>query len=369
VKKTIIAGGGLAGLVTANILGRAGIACTVIERKEYPFHRVCGEYISNETVPYLKSLGLYPEKFVPAQIRRFQLTSVNGKLAELPLGLGGFGISRYSFDQFLYQKAKSSGVEFLLNTEVESIRFLNENFEVETRGQQLNADVVIGAFGKRSKLDVMLNRDFVHQRSPYVGVKYHIRTEHPSNLIALHNFKDGYCGISNIEDDKSCLCYLSHRNNLKEFGSIKLMEETVLFKNPFLKSIFSDSDFLFDKPETINEISFSTKKPVEDHILMCGDAAGMITPLCGNGMAMAIHSAKIVSELIMNFCGDKISREELEKNYSEQWNSQFAKRLWTGRQIQKLFGSVRASDFAVNLTRHIKPVAKFLISKTHGQPF
>ena len=369
MKKTIIAGGGLAGLVTANILAQAGFACTVIEKKEYPFHRVCGEYISNETVPYLKSLGLFPEVFSPARIGRFQLTSVNGKSAELPLGLGGFGISRYSFDEFLYQKAKSNGVEFLLNTEVETVQFTSNNFEIKTSQQLLNADVVVGAFGKRSKLDVKLNRNFIHRRSPYVGVKYHVRTNHPADLIALHNFKDGYCGISNIEDGKSCLCYLSHRNNLKEFGSIKSMEENVIFKNPFLKLIFSNSDFLFDKPETINEISFATKKPIEDHILMCGDAAGMITPLCGNGMAMAIHSAKIASELIISFCEDKISREELEKNYLQQWNSQFAKRLWAGRQIQKLFGSVRASDFAVNLARHAKPVAKFLISKTHGNPF
>lgn len=369
LKKTIIVGGGLAGLITANVLGGAGIACTVIERKEYPFHRVCGEYISNETVPYLRSLGLYPEKFNPPQISHFQLTSVNGKSAELPLGLGGFGISRYSFDEFLYQKAKSIGVEFILNTEVETIFFKNDNLEIKTSQQLFNADIVIGAFGKRSKLDVKLNRNFVHQRSPYVGVKYHIRTDHPIDLISLHNFQDGYCGISNIEDGKSCLCYLSHRNNLKKFGSIKSLEENVLFKNPFLKSIFSNSDFLFDKPETINEISFSTKKPVEDHILMCGDAAGMITPLCGNGMAIAIHSAKIASKLIMDFCEEKISRQVLEKKYSLQWNSQFAKRLWTGRQVQKLFGSVRASDFAVNLARRAKPVAKFLISKTHGNPF
>ncbi len=369
MKKAIIAGGGLAGLVAANILGRVGIVCTVIEKKEYPFHRVCGEYISNETVPYLKSLRLYPKEFIPSQIRRLQLTSVNGKSAELPLELGGFGISRYSFDEFLFKKAKANGVEFILNKEIESIHFEDGNFEIKTNEQTLNADIVIGAFGKRSKLDVMLNRNFIRQRSPYLAVKYHIRTNHPADLISLHNFQDGYCGMSDIEDDKSCLCYLSHRNNLKEFGNIKMMEENVLFKNPFIKTIFCDADFLFDKPETINEISFSTKKPVEDHILMCGDAAGMITPLCGNGMAMAIHSAKIASELIINFCNDKISREELEKNYTREWNSQFAQRLWVGRQIQKLFGGIRASDFAVNLARHAKPIAKFLISKTHGEPF
>jgi flavin-dependent dehydrogenase len=369
VKKTIIAGGGLAGLVTANILAHAGIACTVIEKNEYPFHRVCGEYISNETVPFLKSLGLFPEKFMPPQISRFQLTSVNGKSAFLPLGMGGFGISRFSYDDFLYQKAKSAGVQFLLNTSVESIRFENDGFVIKTRDQDLHAQVVVGAFGKRSKLDVALNRSFIHQRSPYVGVKYHIRIAHPPDLIALHNFQDGYCGISNIEEGKSCLCYLSHRKNLKEFGDIKSMEEQVLFKNPFLKFIFSNADFLFDKPETINEISFETKGPIEDHLLLCGDAAGMVTPLCGNGMAIAIHSAKIASELIANFCQGRITREEMENKYAQQWSRQFAQRLRIGRQLQRLFGSVRASDFAVSLAIRAKGVAKYLISKTHGQPF
>ncbi len=367
--KVIIVGGGLAGLVIANLLARRGTACTVIEKKEYPFHRVCGEYISNETLPFLKSVGLFPSEFTPTQISHFQLTSVNGKSVELPLDLGGFGISRFSFDWFLYQKAKSNGVDFHLNTEVNSVRFTGNGFEVTTRNQILQANAVVGAFGKRSKLDVFLDRDFIHQRSPYIGVKYHIRTVHRNDLIALHNFQDGYCGISNIEDGKSCLCYLSHRNNLKKFGNIKLMEEEVLFKNPFLKSIFLSSDFLFDKPETINEISFETKNPVEDHVLMTGDAAGMITPLCGNGMAMAIHSAKILSELIIDFCEGKNSRDQMERSYWQQWNAQFAKRLWAGRQIQKLFGSARASDFAVNLARHAKPLAHFLVSKTHGDPF
>ncbi|HLZ16820.1 MAG TPA: NAD(P)/FAD-dependent oxidoreductase [Cyclobacteriaceae bacterium] len=369
MKKTVIIGGGMAGLITANLLSDSGIPCTVIEKREYPFHRVCGEYISNETVPFLRSLRLFPEIFSPPQIKRLQLTSVNGKMAELPLEPGGFGISRFTFDQFLYQQAKSKGVGFYLNTEVEGVHFSNDGFEIKTRNQNLFADVVIGCFGKRSKLDVVLDLDFIHKRSPYIGVKYHIRTKHPSDLIALHNFQDGYCGISNIENDKSCLCYLSHRDNLKKYGSIKLMEENVLFRNPFLKSIFSSAEFLLDKPETINEISFETKRPVDHHLLMAGDSAGMITPLCGNGMTIAIHSAKIAGELIMSFCRGKTSRDEMERCYGNQWHSKFAKRLWAGRQIQRLFGSEGASNFAVNLARHAEPVARFLISKTHGDPF
>lgn len=369
MEKVIIIGGGIGGLVLANQLAVKGILCLLIEKKEYPFHRVCGEYISKEVAPFLKRQGLFPANFNPSDINRLQLTSVNGKSSEISLDMGGFGISRYSFDHFLFQKAKAAGVSFLLNTEVEDVKFSDNRFIVRTLNQNLESEIVIGAFGKRSKLDVSLSREFIRRRSPYVGVKYHIRTQHPSHLIALHNFQDGYCGISNVEDGKSCLCYLSHRSNFKKYGEIKSVEENVLFRNPFLKRIFSESEFLFIRPEVINEISFEEKNAVENHILMLGDSAGMITPLCGNGMGIAIHSAKILSGLIELFLEEKINRDALENKYSEEWKKNFAGRLWAGRQIQKLFGSETASNFAVNMANWAKPIAHFLVSKTHGSEF
>ncbi|MEX1240344.1 MAG: FAD-dependent monooxygenase [Cyclobacteriaceae bacterium] len=99
MRKTVIIGGGMAGLISGIQLARAGIPCVLIEKKSYPLHRVCGEYISNETVPFLKRNGLYPTEFSPPQINRLQLSSVTGKQAIVPLDFGGFGISRFSFDQ------------------------------------------------------------------------------------------------------------------------------------------------------------------------------------------------------------------------------------------------------------------------------
>lgn len=369
MKKIIIVGGGLAGLITSLKLIHAGIPSTVIEKKSYPFNRVCGEYISNEVVPFLKSLKAYPEEFAPPQLKRFQLSTVSGRHSILPLSLGGFGISRYAFDNFLFKRASEMGVEFI-TTEVESISFQDDQFEIKTRDHSLTADVVVGSFGKRSKIDVQLARSFIKKRSPYVGVKYHIKRDHPADLIALHNFNGGYCGISNIEDGKTNLCYLTHRENVRKYGSIETMEKEILCKNPLLKSIFTESEFLFERPEVINEISFETKLPIEDHILMTGDAAGMITPLCGNGMAMAIRSAKLVSELIIKFCSDKsFTRDHLEKRYAQEWRKLFAARLWRGRQVQRLFGNETASNLALNLILYSRPIANAIIRGTHGEVF
>ncbi len=367
----IVIGGGMAGLTTAVLLQRAGCGVTLIEKNQYPFHRVCGEYVSNEVIPFLQKNDLWPADVGPAAISKFHLSDTEGNDFTMPLDLGGFGISRYAFDQFMLQKARNAGVSILDNTRVESIEFTNDKFRVETRSETMHAAVVIGAYGKRSHLDKHLNRSFMNRRSPYLGVKYHVRNA-PGDIdtVALHNFKGGYCGLNAVENDTFNLCYLSHRDNLRKYKDVRKMEEKILYANPLLKKIFTESEHLWENPLVINEISFETKDPVVSHVLMCGDAAGMITPLCGNGIAMAIHSAKLLSDTILNNLSNaSFDRQKLEQEYTKAWRRKFAFRLSSGRKIQRLFGRPFFSNLAVHVGSISRPVARYLMSKTHGEPF
>lgn len=369
MKQIGIVGGGLAGLISAILLNRKGFSVTLFEKKSYPFHRVCGEYISNETVPFLKREGLYPSSFDPPIIKQFILTSISGGEARVPLDMGGFGISRYAYDHFLVAIAKKEGVVVKEGTSVTNITFKDSSFQVEAGTETFEMPVVIGAFGKRSKLDKALNRDFMEKRSPFVGVKYHIKADFPNDTVALHNFPLGYCGISRVEDDKYNMCYLTRRENLKAHKDIKAMEEAVTYQNPHLKALFENSDFLLDQPEVINEISFAPKQLIEDHILMAGDSAGLITPLCGNGMAMAIHGAKVLSDCIDRNWNGSLDRFSVEYDYVHEWNALFKRRLWVGRKTQNLFGTPLTSSFAVGLGKYARPLTKKLISLTHGRTF
>jgi len=369
LKGIVIIGGGLAGLTTAINLAIHGVECTLIEKNRYPFHRVCGEYVSNEALPFLKSVNLLPGQFDLPRIGRFQLSACSGRAVTLPLDLGGFGISRYSFDNHLYCVAKSLGVKFRLNTVAENVSFDSGKFHVRANGNSIEADIVVGSFGKKSRLDVVLRRKFTLQLSPYVAVKYHVRTDFPDDLVALHNFEGGYCGVVRIEDGITNLCYLVERRRLKDAGSIPALEDEMCRQNPLLKNIFSNCDFLFEKALVINEVSFATKTPVEGHMLMTGDAGGMIAPVCGNGMAMAVHSGKLASEAILSYCNGEISRAEMELRYRKQWRQHFTARLWFGRNVQRLFGKPRLSDLAVKTIQRIEPVGRLLIRYSHGRPF
>lgn len=369
-----IVGGGLAGLSLSIQLAKAGYAVVLFEKEKYPFHKVCGEYISMESRDFIEQLGLPLSRMNLPVIKKLIVSSPNGNNISSNLDTGGFGISRHTLDSELYKIALQSGVEVFQETKVNDISFTNDVFTISTSAFDLEAKVVVAAFGKRSNLDIKLGRAFTRKKqnklNNYLGVKYHIRTSLIPETIALHNFKNGYCGISQIEDNKYCLCYLTTAANLKaNNNSISAMEKNVLQKNPFLKDIFLKSTFLYSAPLTISQISFDKKTLVENHILMTGDAAGMVTPLCGNGMSMAFHAAKIAFENIDRFLKKHISRSLMEKKYQDQWNKCFGKRLWVGRFIQKFFGRSRITNAFIGAIKYFPFFIRKLIRSTHGRSF
>lgn len=375
----VIIGGGLAGLVAGIHLSQKKFRVILIEKQAYPHHKVCGEYVSNEVLPYLDQLGVSVDELNPSRISRFQLSTASGQSVESKLPLGGFGISRYQLDNFLYQHAVRAGVRFL-QTQAETILFQDNQFMVNTAdGQEHTAAVVVGAYGKRSLLDKQLHRAFIQQASPWLGVKAHYRADIPDDLVSLHNFEGGYCGLSKVEDGIVNACYLANYASFKPYKNVAAFQEQVLERNPFLRRFFASATPLFDKPLVISQISFAKKQPVSNHVLMCGDTAGLIHPLCGNGMAMAIHSAKILSELIETYYQPQafdratfdratFDRAALEKQYTLAWTNEFNKRLTAGRALQYVLQSPFATSIVMKGVQLTPGILPLIIKQTHGNP-
>ena len=364
----IIIGGGLAGLTNAIHLSKSSKRVLLIEKNSYPKHKVCGEYISNEVLPYLNSLGINPIKDGAKQISKVQVSTTKGNLIKGELPLGGFGMSRYFLDSLLLKEVRLNGVQVLKDT-VESVIFKKDIFTVQTKDSgAFQSQITIGAFGKRSVLDLKMNRKFIKKKSPYLAVKIHVKGDFPEDLIALHNFKGGYCGVSKVENNSINLCYITEYNSFKKYKNISDFQQQVVFKNQHLKKIFKESISVFEKPLTISQISFETKNPVENHIIMCGDTAGMIHPLCGNGMGMAITSARLASIRILQFLNGEIkTREGLEKQYFKDWNKEFKTRLKTGHFIARLFRSQTVSQVAYSILKIIPFLLPKIIQYTHGK--
>ncbi len=369
-----IIGGGLAGLSLSIQLAKHGYTIALFEKEQYPFHKVCGEYISLESWNFIEELG-YPLSGASLPlIERLIVSSPNGNQLKQRLPLGGFGISRYKIDDGLKEIALANKITVFENCKVNEVQFTNDTFQLQTTKGSFTCRVCCGSFGKRSNIDVKWNRNFINNKTTklnnYIGVKYHVKTNLPADTIALHNFRNGYCGISKIEDDKYCLCYLTNAENLKtNNNSIAEMERNVLWQNPHLKNIFNNSEILYQSPVTISQISFAKKSQVENHVLLIGDAAGMITPLCGNGMSMALHGSKIAAGFVHDFLQEKTDRQNMENNYSLEWKKAFGNRLKAGRLIQRMFGKIWVTNLFVAILKRTPFITKQLIKQTHGDPF
>ncbi|WP_339916255.1 NAD(P)/FAD-dependent oxidoreductase [Yeosuana marina] len=365
----VIVGGGLAGLSSAIHLSKNNLNVLLIEKNNYPKHKVCGEYISNEVLPYLEYLGIDVFGIGAQKINKFQLSTPQNNILKSDLTLGGFGISRYELDNALYEKVKSQHVEMVQDSVID-IKFLDDVFSVDTKNNNTyRSKLVIGAYGKRSALDVTLERNFIKKKSPFLAVKTHVKGDFPNDLVALHNFKGGYCGVSKVENDIINLCYITDYDAFKTYKDIDEFQEKVIFKNTYLKTIFQNSTPVFERPLTISQISFSNKNPIENHVIMCGDTAGMIHPLCGNGMSMAIRSAQMASQLIIDYLQGKIkSRQGLENAYQKSWNNEFRTRLKVGHFVAKLFSKNKLADLLVTILKRIPKLLPQIIKQTHGKP-
>lgn len=365
-----IVGGGLAGLIAAIHLVSNGLQVCLFEKEAYPHHKVCGEYLSREILPYLQTLTMSLSKLNPVEINRLVYSTPRGNTINAELPLGGLGISRYALDNFLFLKAKEMGVE-ILNESVISVNFNKDKFLIKTlQGKQITTDLVLGAFGKRSLLDKKLNRNFIDQKSGWLAVKAHYQMEsYPDNTVSLHNFKGGYCGLSKTETGAVNVCYLATYKSFKNHKNSEDYKNEVLRKNPHLNSFFEKATPLFEKDLSIAQVSFDKKSMVENHILMLGDAAGLIHPLCGNGMAMAIHSAKLASESILqHYKHSGFNRKELEENYTSQWNFHFKSRLKTGRVLQTILLNPGLAEISQTLIKAFPALLPEIITRTHGKP-
>jgi menaquinone-9 beta-reductase len=375
-----IIGGGPAGCAAAIALASQGIRAVLFESKVYPQDKMCGEFLSPECAGLLGQLGLAGSlaELKPIPIRSTRITSADGREWRAPLPGTALGLSRRVLDYALAQHAEQAGALVQMGTTVNKVEGnLAGGFVIHTtrqgRSDAWRARAVIGAHGKRSKIDRALNRQFFHQPQPFVAIKAHYHGPPIGDRIELHGFPGGYCGISEIENDARVVCLLVRESVLRaERGSgpqgldrfIGWMET----QNPALGLWLSRAERIHERWISIAQVPFQSKKAVEGDILMAGDAAGLITPLAGNGISMALEGGMMVSEWLAGFLEGHYNEQHLCRGYEQVWQKRFLKRLRLGRLLQPLMLRPAAMSLALRLLNIVPALGQYLLANTRGLP-
>ncbi len=366
----VIIGGGLAGCAAAIHLARDGRRVLLLEKQRYPVHKLCGEFLSVEVQEMFERLSVL-EAVLEAgahPITEARVTTVGGAVFESPLPGTALGLTRFTLDRLLFERARAVGAEALDGTPVGAVAgSLDDGFVVEAAGATYTARLVLGAYGKRGLLDRKLDRPFLSRKSPFVAFKAHYEGVQLPGRIELHAFPGGYCGLSHVEDGRVNACWIGHERALKDAGGHpEGMIAHSLMQNPALAQRFGAMRRVSDRFIAVSQVTLTPKGAFAGDVCMIGDTAGMIAPMCGDGMAMALHGAEQAAPLAAAFLDGALAADAFRTAHARSWRRTFGARMRLGRWMHHGYSRPALADAGVRLCRAVPGLGRWLIRKTRG---
>ena len=297
--QTLVIGGGVAGSAIAAHLAQAGQDVVVLERKGAPHDKVCGEFISGEAAHYLHQLDINAQSLGAASITNLNLYSDRAVVsAELPFP--ALSLSRRILDQTLLESASQRGASVRLGCAVRSLRAKEGGWIAELEnGDSVSAADVFLATGKHELRGWKRPSGW---QNDLVAFKLHWRLSPQrasalSSLVELFLFPGGYAGLSLIEAGLANLCLVIQRRKLAEFdGRWDLLLAALRAQFLPLSVIFSDGAACMDRPLAIASIPYGFVRRAGNGLWCLGDQAAVIPSFSGDGISIALHSARLAAE-------------------------------------------------------------------------
>jgi len=382
-----IVGGGPAGCSAAITLAGWGARVALFETKAYPHDKLCGEFLSPECAHLLEKLGLTTtlRALQPVSISSVCVTANTGAIWETRLPSPAWGLTRRALDAALAERANALGVTVRPATTVTGLSGdLQQGFTLETQStlradsrsastlffrEQIQARTVIAAHGKRGAFDRALGRRFLNQPHPFVALKAHFHGPPLPNRIELHAFPGGYCGLSEIEGGAANVCLLAHETVFRGAAPagperLPAFLNWMRAQNRHLGDWLAQAEPIHTRWLSIGQVPFVRKRPVVNEVLMAGDAAGLIVPLAGDGIAMALRGGRLAADHSAKFLNGELPRDELPRQYGWAWHKEFSARLRLSRGLQSVMLRPYLLAGALKVLSAVPWIGDYLITHT-----
>lgn len=296
----LIVGGGLAGSGLAIPLAEAGWRVTLVEREAGPHDKVCGEFLSREAMLYLGALGVDPVALGAVPVARVRIAGRRGD-ASVGLPFAAASLSRRVLDEALLERAADAGATVLRGRRVMA---LEPGFTARLDdGTQLQAPQVALATGKH---DLRGHRRPPGRQNDLVGFKRHFRLA-PEQARALAGhvelmlFADGYAGLEPIEDGLANLCLVVRQSRLTALGGAwPALFDHAQGAVPLLARRLDRAEAIGARTLAIATIPYGyVAGPAEAGLWRLGDQAAVIPSFSGDGMSIALHSARLAADHLL----------------------------------------------------------------------
>lgn len=347
----IVAGAGPAGSACAIAAARGGARVLLLEKDRFPRHKVCGEFVSSESLRLLDSL-LEGTPFSPLPQVGSARIFLDGKNLDIPISPAARSIARYELDSALLASAVKAGVTALESTAVRQV-LPGKLFTVTIEANSFKSKAVVNTTGRWSNL----TRFKPANPEKWIGLKAHFTEASPPKSVDLYFFAAGYCGVTPVSDDGINVCAMVDAEAATSL-------QQVFASHPALWRRSRDWEQLFP---TISTSGLHFRKPnTEDRgMLLAGDSAAFIDPFVGDGISLALQSGTLAAECLLPFFSGRSSLLEVHRRYHTAYVQRLAPALrnagrlrrllaapaWVRSGLMGLAGSRAVSELLVRSTR------------------
>jgi menaquinone-9 beta-reductase len=370
----LVVGAGPAGSAAAAVLASRGARVLLVEKDRFPRSKVCGEFLSAEALASIDRIGAREalEAALPERIEEGSLHLSNGRCISFRLPAPALGISRRVLDALLAERAAALGAHVRFEVRVRAIEGApREGFRVRLLAggageEETDARVVVGAWGRWDALDRSLDRRFL-RRARYFGWNRGFEGGAPflAGRVRLYLYPGGYCGLSRVEGAEVNLAGVVSEAVHRRLGGwdavlIHARESNAVLDRD-LGSLSPGAGFLGTVP-----VIFTAKPPVENGVLMVGDAAGVLDPFSGQGQAAALASGILAADTASEFLEGRISTAGLLEEYGRAWRARFSRGFAWSAVLRSLILDTRLGSVAARIAG--EPIVRLGIRKLKLEP-
>jgi flavin-dependent dehydrogenase len=359
----IVIGGGPAGAAAAIGSARSGARVLLLERGRFPRHKVCGEFVSAESLELLAELlgqqqaRLLQKAVVIPRARAF----VDDYALPAPVEPAAASIARWDLDEALWDSAQQCGVEAKQQVTAERITGRGP-FLVTTSAGDFEARALVNASGRWSNLRAGSSGNG-HEQGKWIGLKAHFVQAPGPASVDLYFFDGGYCGVQPVETLSDPGRSRVNACAMVRADVARTLPE-VLALHPALRERAAGWEPLTD-PVSVAPLVFKQPEPSRDSILLIGDAAGFVDPFVGDGISLALRSGSAAAQCLAGLFAGNISLEFAIRQYAEEYEQRLAPVFRASARIRRMLAMPRmVRKPVVSFLQHAPAITRYVVRKT-----
>lgn len=349
-----VIGAGPAGCSAAITAARQGARVVLFEKGDFPRQKVCGEFVSAESLALLSSLLSVAQRPLLENALRICAAQIflDGRTIRTKIEPAAASIPRFNLDAALWQSAKEAGIDARTKSPISEVEGEGP-FELRCGYETIPARAVIHASGRWSNLNQKrspLENSVVREK--WIGVKAHFEEHAPPSSVDLYFLDGGYCGVQPVDlADPTA----SRRVNVSAMvrASVATTLPQVFSCNPALQQRSASWTPLTDVVTT-SPLIFRRPECTRGNALRVGDAAGFVDPFVGDGISLALRSGAMAAESLSAFFTGKIKLDSAVVTYRASYEANLAVIFRNSSRLRHL----------LRLPRSLRKPLLFVLSKT-----